>query len=177
MAILAILVGLVVPNFFGVTDESEAIQIQGQHEKMREAVYLYHSDTSRWPNEWSGAPLTTTAQHQLWLADGVSGWDGPYIDRPILQKNRWGGNWGVRDGRRLNLTLVDNTAAGGGLLYTVLMYEDVPNVVAEALDEAMDDGDRTTGAVQWGGDNPGNSSNGGGDPDDKNVLLIVIAKQ
>ncbi|MBT9163574.1 MAG: Type II secretion system protein G [Chloroflexi bacterium] len=90
MAILAILVGLVVPNFFGVTDESDAIMMQGQHEKMREAVYLYHEDTGEWPTEWSGAPIGA-AGHELWFPVGVGGWDGPYIDRPILQKNPWGG--------------------------------------------------------------------------------------
>jgi general secretion pathway protein G len=90
LAILAVLVGLVLPNLFGVTGEMDAIMIQGQHEKMREAVLLYHNDTGTWPTEWSAVGLNVTAQHQLWLADNVTGWAGPYINRPILHENRWG---------------------------------------------------------------------------------------
>jgi prepilin-type N-terminal cleavage/methylation domain-containing protein len=37
MAILALLVGLVLPNLFGARAGMDAIMIQGQHEKMREA--------------------------------------------------------------------------------------------------------------------------------------------
>jgi hypothetical protein len=45
-----------VPNLFDVIDGGEAIQIMGQHEKMREAVFLYYQDTSTWPTEWAGLP-------------------------------------------------------------------------------------------------------------------------
>ena len=150
MAILAILVGLVLPNLFGVTDDADAIQIQGQHEKMREAVYLYHSDTGEWPNEYVGT-------HNLW-SHNISGWDGPYIERPILQKNRWGGHWGVWKNVGLNVTGVSGT-------YTVLFYDDVPPHVRTEVDIAKDDGDGATGAVQtlslnW-----------------TDRLVIVIAKQ
>ena len=179
MAILAILVGLIVPNFFGVTDEADATQIMGQHEKMQQAVFLYYLDTGEWPTEWSEAALGETALHQLWHAGGVAGWDGPYIDRPILQENRWGGYWGVREDRRLNLTGINNTEAGGGVLFTAFLYANVPLHVAEALDKAMDDGVRYTGAVQYGGDRwPHNCRWSGGAPDeDENYLEIIIAKQ
>ncbi|MCL0087835.1 type II secretion system GspH family protein [Dehalococcoidia bacterium] len=179
MAILALLVGLIVPNFFGVTDNADAIMIQGQHEKMREAVYLYHLDTGQWPTEWSGAPLDNTALHQLWHADNVGGWDGPYIERPILQENRWGGFWGVVENRRLNLTGLDNREGYGGVLFTAFLYANVPLHVARALDEAMDDGVRYTGAVQYGGVTwPNNHWMSGGAPDeDRNFLVIIIARQ
>ncbi|MBT9141427.1 MAG: Type II secretion system protein G [Dehalococcoidia bacterium] len=186
MAILAVLVGLVLPNFFGITDEADSIQIQGQHEKMREAVYLYYTDTGEWPTEWSGSDLAADHHHQLWLdADDITGgaltvggWDGPYLDRPILQENKWGGNWGVVESRRLNLAGANNTPGAGGELYTALLYENVPLEVAEALDAAMDDGERTTGAVQYGGlDWPHNHVDSGGPADDDNFLAIIIAKQ
>ncbi|MCL0084529.1 hypothetical protein M1N82_03200, partial [Dehalococcoidia bacterium] len=101
-----------------------------------------------WPTEWSGDPVWTTNRHQLWHAGDVGGWDGPYIERPILQENRWGGRWGVFEDRRLNLKGIDNRE---GVLFTALLYENVPLHVARALDEAMDDGVRDTGAVQYGG--------------------------
>ncbi|MCL0039068.1 type II secretion system GspH family protein [Dehalococcoidia bacterium] len=171
MAILAILVGLIVPNFFEIPDNADAIMIQGQHEKMREAVLLYYLDTGEWPTEWSGVALGTTAKHQLWHADNVSGWDGPYIDRPILQKNKWGGNWGVYE----NVTLW-----GMDGLYTVLFYDNVPRIVCEQVDQAMDDGDPAsgwyTGAVQF---RAGANFPGVGNPPtpEGNRLTIIIARQ
>ncbi|MCL0075757.1 type II secretion system GspH family protein, partial [Dehalococcoidia bacterium] len=155
MAILAILVGLVLPNFFDITDEADATQIMGQHEKMREAVFLYYLDTGQWPTEWSGSPLGTRADHQLWRADNVAGWDGPYLERPILQENRWEGYWGVVENRKL-------TGAADGN-YTVLLYANVPREVCRDIDERMDDGIRTTGLVRYFGDYWGS-----GPPDDAN---------
>ena len=171
LAILAVIVGLVVPNFFGIMDGADAVQIQGQHEKMREAVFLYHEDTGEWPTEWSDSDLGTI-YHQLWdNIVGASGWDGPYLDRPILQDNRWGGRWGVHENRLLS------GAAGGIDDYTVLLYAGVPLEVAQNLDKAMDDGDGTTsghnsGVVQYFG-----TSWGSGVPDNANYLSIIIAKQ
>jgi len=174
MAILAILVGLVLPNFFGITEDADAIQIQGQHEKMREAVWLYHTDTGQFPSEWSGAPLGTPAHHQLWFANAITGWDGPYIERPILQKNRWGGNWGVWE---------DVSIHGMPGLYTVLFYDNVPLVVCRQVDRAMDDGDLVTGwhtgAVQFrsGANFPTAPPPAHAPTPEGNRLTIVIAKQ
>ncbi|MCL0060351.1 type II secretion system GspH family protein [Dehalococcoidia bacterium] len=167
MAILAILVGLVLPNFFDITDEADATQIMGQHEKMREAVFLYYLDTGEWPTEWSGAPLDDTALHQLWLDGGVAGWDGPYLERPILQENRWEGYWGVVEDRLL-------TGAPGGISdYTVLLYTNVPLEVCRDIDERMDDGKSWDGLVRYYGDDFGGTAA----PDDANFLSIAIARQ
>ncbi len=170
MAILAILVGLVLPNFFGMTYEAEATMIAGQHEKLREAVFLYYIDTGQFPTEWSGAPLGQHHLHQLWRnrndADTgtVPGWDGPYIERVIEAENRWGGFWGVYENRHLS------GAAGGR--YTVLLYANVPREVCEILDEMIDDGSRTGGIVRYYG-----TYWGSGGEDDDNFLSIMIARQ
>ena len=181
LAIVAVLVGLVIPNVFEIPTQADVTQIQRQHEKMRAAVFLYHMDTAQWPTEWSGAGLGAGNQHQLWLAANdagtgdVGGWDGPYLDRPILQNNRWGGDWGVHEDRILNLAVLDNTT---GDEYTVLRYEKVPLGVAEALDAAMDDGLWYSGAVQFGGNDwPSNHPISGGGPLDSNFLEIIIARQ
>ena len=139
LAILALIVGLVVPNFFGLIEGAEHVQIQGQHEKMREAVFLYFEDTSDWPTEWSG--YNWESGSQLWSKNNIAGWQGPYLDRPIRQLNRWERHWGVREGIWLNVTGVTG-------YWTALVYEGVPASVMLAVDTAMDDGDLATGAVQ-----------------------------
>ncbi|MCL0058683.1 type II secretion system protein GspG, partial [Dehalococcoidia bacterium] len=155
---------LVVPNFFDITDEAVATQIMGQHERMKEAVLLYYTDTGEWPTEWSGASLDNTALHQLWRAGGVAGWDGPYLERPILQENRWEGYWGVFENRKL-------TGAAGGN-YTVLLHSNVPREVCRDIDERMDDGRWWAGLVRYYGTDWGD-----GEPDDANFLSIAIARQ
>lgn len=145
LAILAFLVGLVLPNFFKITEDAPAIIIQGQREKMMEAVYMYHQDCDQWPTELSGAALTTEGDHQLWnneanLVPGtVDGWDGPYVDRPIFQQDKWGGGWGVLE------TVTLTNPAG---FFTCLVYQNVPTEVYDAVEASMDDGVDTTGAVQ-----------------------------
>jgi general secretion pathway protein G len=148
MAILAILVGLVLPDLFGATVGLDAIGIQGQHEKMREAVFLYFEDTGTWPTEWSG---NTTKQ--LW-SDNVTGWAGPYNDRPIEQENRWGGFWGVLETVSMNVTVPASN-------FTVRRHTLVPVADATLVDVRMDDGVAGTGAVQFVGGN----------------LTIIIARQ
>ena len=171
LAILAILVGLVVPNFFKITEDAPAVMIQGQREKAMEAVYLYHEDCDEWPTEWSGALLATEGDHQLWNNEDdagtgtVTGWDGPYIDRPIFQKDKWGGEWGVVETRTL-ANLAGN--------FTVLFYDNVPDEVCIKVDSAMDNGPTgwNSGAVQYHGNNQWS-----GAPNDNNRLIIVIAKE
>ncbi|MFP3975316.1 MAG: type II secretion system protein [Dehalococcoidia bacterium] len=192
LAIMAIIVGLVVPNMFGIMGDAEAVQIQGQHEKMREAVFQYYADTSEFPTEWSRYDLSDSGNksfHQLWTdindtGDGTVGaWDGPYLDRPVLQENRWDGFWGVFE---------DVELEAEGDYYTVLAYEDVPLEVCREVDAAMDDGTGTddsgqsTGVVQYDAEQEQDLTGGDGTPwynqpdfntDDANVLVIAVAKQ
>jgi hypothetical protein len=106
---------------------------------------MYHQDCDQWPTELSGAALTTEGDHQLWnneddLGTGtVDGWDGPYVDRPIFQQDKWGGEWGVLE------TVALTNPAGN---FTCLVYQNVPTEVYNAVEASMDDGTTTTGAVQ-----------------------------
>ncbi|MFP3975368.1 MAG: type II secretion system protein [Chloroflexota bacterium] len=192
LAILGIIVGLVVPNMFGIMDDAEAVQIQGQHEKMREAVFSYYADTSEFPTEWSRYDLSDSDNkrfHQLWSDTNdegdstVTGWDGPYLDRPVLQENRWDGFWGVFE---------DVELEADGEYYTVLAYEDVPLEICREVDAAMDDGTgsddsgQSTGIVQYDAEQEQDLTGDDGtdwyeqpdfNTDDANVLVIAVAKQ
>ncbi|MFP4641925.1 MAG: PQQ-binding-like beta-propeller repeat protein [Chloroflexota bacterium] len=139
LAILSLIIGLVIPNFFGITGDTKCQMIVGEHQKMREAIYDYYTDTGEWPYEWSNYPAGNTSKHQLWGDGGFVGWDGPYLDRPILQDHDWGGDWGIKN---------DQTLTGLGR-YTCLMYQGIPDDVARCVDETMDDGSADSGLVQW----------------------------
>ncbi|MFP4641519.1 MAG: type II secretion system protein, partial [Dehalococcoidia bacterium] len=189
LAILGIIVGLVVPNMFGVIGEAEATQIQGQHEKMREAAFQYYADTSEYPTEWSGHAVSgNEGEHQLSTnADnsgntdpGVNGWAGPYLDRPILQENSWDGYWGI----------VEDIELESGEYYTVLAYQLIPLEICQEIDAAMDDGHQDSGVVQYDATDPQKNSDDRDHPsdwdawygqdfdtDDDNTLVIAIAKE
>ncbi len=204
MVILGLIVGLVVPNVTIITKKADSTLIAGQHEKMREAVYKYYHDLNAWPTEWSqytaaadyDGTVDGTSEnenddtHQLWCSanDDDSGtlvsWAGPYIDRPLLQDDRWGGDWGV----------IENFKLKGGGTFVCLVYTDVPQLVCRQVDQLMDDGTGTddsgqdSGVVQYDDNatidantlnNDWDSTDPGGawGADDDNVLVIAIFKQ
>ena len=199
VSILAVLVSLVVPDILNakasLTMKAHAIKIEGQYQRIREAVYLYYQNTGQWPTEWSEDSLAAyPGDHQLWCnrndADTgtVCGWDGPYIERPILRENYWNGYWGVVEDFRLSVFGADE--------FTCLVYFNVPKEVCRQVDKLMDDGTgdddegQDSGLVQYDDDGDANG-NGiveipGEDQDwrtmtfragDGNVLVIAIAKQ
>lgn len=206
LSILAILVGLIVPNIAGTTKKGHAVMILGQHEKFKEAVYTYYEDTGQWPTEWSQYTAATdydgtvdnTSEnenddtHQLWCSSNdddtatVAQWNGPYIDRPILQNDFWNGDWGV---------IEDFDLCGfGNDKFTCLVYTNVPQDVCRRVDKLMDDGTGTndngqnSGIVQYDADMTINVNNlsgidwdtapgGAWDVDTDNVLVIALFKQ
>ena len=198
LVILGLIVGLVVPNFAIITKKADSTFIAGQHEKMREAVYKYYHDVSAWPTEWGGVNLSEEKNHQLWTnkddaGNALSAWAGPYIDRPILQDNRWNGDWGVLE----KVKFFDTNLSG---TYVCLVYDNVPKLVCEQVDALLDDGDNDAGVVEYTSNNSGDTDHAAIDLDDtsgngsevdwtdgnssssldegtNNILVIAIFKQ
>ena len=145
VAILAILVGLVLPNFSGIMKDAKTTMVQGQLEKAREACFFFHADTGTWPNEYSdndgdGYRLLTNGKE---TGGGViANWDGPYLERPFVT-NEWGGVTRVLyDDPRLDSWVgthsfsVSGTSTTGKDCY--LGLDNVPRDVCKVLDKAID---------------------------------------
>lgn len=89
VAILAVLVALVLPNFGGLISQAKTVTVQGQLEKAKEACLAFNTDTGTWPREYSDS--SSTSNRQLTQNQpGLTGWNGPYLERPFLA-NKWGG--------------------------------------------------------------------------------------
>ncbi len=89
VAILAVLVGLVLPNFAGVISQAKRVTVQGQLEKAKEACFAFNTDTGTWPREYSDS--SSIGNRQLTKNQpSLSGWSGPYLERPFT-RNQWGG--------------------------------------------------------------------------------------
>ena len=150
LAILAVIVGLVMPNFFEIIPGARTTMIRGQHEKMREAVFSFYIDTGTFPNEWSddGGKRQLTNN-----TPPASDWNGPYLERPPVP-NDWGGvtrvvyadPWYTTElpGRRFDI--------GGGATTgkdSYLLLSNVPRSVCIILDRLIDgtDDDWDSGVV------------------------------
>ena len=145
VAILAILAGLVLPNFSGIIGNAKTTMVQGQLEKAREACFSFNADTGTWPNEYSDNDADGYRQ----LTNGkevsgsmIAGWDGPYLERSFVT-NEWGGVTRVLyDDPRLDSWVGHHSFSIGGVVTTgedcYLGLDNVPREVCKTLDKDID---------------------------------------
>ena len=145
VAILAILVGLVLPNFSGIIGNARTTMVQGQLEKAREASFFFHADTGTWPDEYSdngGDGYRQLTNGKETGGSLVTNWDGPYFERPFLS-NGWGGVTRIMlddASGRAHLNGYDfdisGTATPGSDCY--LYFSKVPRKVCKTIDKKLD---------------------------------------
>ena len=145
VAILAILVGLVLPNLSGIIGNARTTMVQGQLEKAREASFFFHADTGTWPDEYSDNDGDGYRQLTNGKETGgslVTNWDGPYFERPFLS-NGWGGVTRIMlddASGRAHLNGYDfdisGTATPGSDCY--LYFSKVPRKVCKTIDKKLD---------------------------------------
>lgn len=145
VAILAILVGLVLPNFSNTIGNAKTTMVQGQLEKAREACFFFHADTGTWPLEYSDNDAS--GYHQLTngrKSDGslIPNWNGPYLERPFVS-NGWGGVTRIMCASSSNRAHLNNhafdistTTTSGSDCYLYLTK--VPRKVCQSLDRKVD---------------------------------------
>jgi len=110
IAIIAVLAAIVAPSAFKAVDKGKISAAVGNFKSIKTAVMAYYADTGAWPAAGAvGAGLVAT--------DGVSGWDGPYLDK-WPGKGQWGAGvytFGITAGppqtRWVSLSLVPQAAA------------------------------------------------------------------
>ena len=81
MTIMAILVGVVSMRAGGQTDKAQATKIMKIADELKTACALYHADTGFTAREYSNYQGAT--YHRLALDPGVTGWAGPYLEKPL----------------------------------------------------------------------------------------------
>ena len=138
---------------------------QGDHikdlaETLRNCCERYKGDTGVYGYEYSTS--TANGNHRFSITQTVQGWDGPYIDHPLMRSdNPFSGHVYVY----ANLTgsaggfLANGFNLTGGAADThtgdgnFIGMRDIPEDIAELVDEAFDEGIagdwRTTGRGEW----------------------------
>jgi prepilin-type N-terminal cleavage/methylation domain-containing protein len=148
VSILVVLAGIAIPVIASQVNKAKAGKILRLAETLRSACERYKGDTGTYGREYTTS--TSAINHRFSIAQtSVPGWDGPYIDHPLTQAdNPFGGDvyvysdlTGTGSGVRPNgFSLTgsgSNTHTGQG---NFLGMKDIPQDVAEMVDEALDRG-------------------------------------
>lgn len=161
VSILVVLAGIAIPVIANQVDKAKAAKILNLAETLRGACERYRGDTGQYCREYTRS--TANNNHRLSINQAaINGWDGPYIDHPLtrgdnpygghiyIYNNLTGSGGGVRP-NGFDLT-------GGGAVTHMgpgnfVGFRDIPQEVAELVDEALDEGLPgswdTRGRVEW----------------------------
>ncbi|GEM_PF-2790469 len=139
LAVLAVIVGLVLPNFSSTIGKSKTVMLQGQVEKAKEACFSFYYDTGGCPQEYSDDPAIRQLSQNL---PAAAGWQSPYLERPFLS-NDWGGVMRIVNDKASSRSLLNNYAfdisgfsPAGNDCY--LYLDGVPRKVCASLDQRFD---------------------------------------
>jgi general secretion pathway protein G len=94
LGILVIVFALAAPRFFGAREKANLNATKVQIEAFRGALDKYKFDTMDYPTTEQG--LNALFQTPAGSEDeegSVSGWEGPYMNKPALPKDPWGNDY------------------------------------------------------------------------------------
>lgn len=146
MTIMTILVGVVSMRASGMTAKARAAKIVATVEALRTPVILYHEDTGAWPVEYSNSQGANV--HRLTFDSGVTGWEGPYIEDPVRRSMNPSGSWvniynqipsNYSNSNGIDID-GDGTAEFTGTQGCLIVFDNIPQEVAEKVDAAFDQG-------------------------------------
>jgi general secretion pathway protein G len=151
IAIIAILAAIIAPNAFRAIEKAKIARAISETKTIKTAVLSYYSDTGTWPSRYR---LTDTLNPFLTNPTGVSGWDGPYVEK--WNAHPWAGHIGWDP----TIDLDHNGVIDG----CVVLDDDRPGTSSSdnqgrvprrsmiKIDEMLDDGNLATGYVQGDGE-------------------------
>jgi general secretion pathway protein G len=94
LGILVIVFALAAPRFFGAREKANLNATKVQIEAFRGALDKYKFDTMDYPVTEEGLQALFEAPAGSEDEEGtVSGWDGPYMNKPALPKDPWGNEY------------------------------------------------------------------------------------
>jgi type II secretory pathway pseudopilin PulG len=92
VAILAILAGVLTPMVIKEVGKSKTSRVKNDMDAIATAFLQYYTDTSYWPEKWSGESSTKkdfVGYDCLYTnSKKLGGWDGPYLERGVLSGSK-----------------------------------------------------------------------------------------
>ena len=89
LGILVVVFALAAPRFFGAREKAEKSATKVQIMAFQAALDKYKFDTRSYPATEQGLEVLFQKPAES-EESSVSGWDGPYMDKPELPKDPWG---------------------------------------------------------------------------------------
>ncbi|MFH1564002.1 MAG: prepilin-type N-terminal cleavage/methylation domain-containing protein [Nitrospirota bacterium] len=126
VAIVAILAGAMIPFITSAKEEARIASMLQMADTLALACRQFNSDTGRCPRE------QTTPNDHLWAnVNSYPGWDGPYIQEPLLNlRNPYGGF--------IDVSSTINPI--GSICNIAIIFHDVPRNVTQKADTMVDIG-------------------------------------
>jgi len=149
IAIVAILAAIIAPNAFRAIEKTKISRAISDTRAIKTAALSYYADTGTWPPQYR----LTNVLNPFLSNPGISGWDGPYIEK--WNPHPWAGHVGWDPTIDL-----DNSGIVDGC---VVLDDDRPGTSSSdnqgriprgsmiKIDEMIDDGNLATGYVQGDG--------------------------
>jgi len=88
IAVIGILAAIIAPNAFKAIEKGKIAAAESDYKSIKTGSMSYYADTGQWPAD--GVTGTTSPNPFMAAPAGVSGWDGPYLEK-FPARNPWGG--------------------------------------------------------------------------------------
>jgi prepilin-type N-terminal cleavage/methylation domain-containing protein len=185
VALIAVLAAAVIPSIASQVTKGDLGRIQSDLVSVRGAMEQFLGDVRRYPN--SAGQLTnqptvsqlTLATQAVYTAAEVSRWRGPYIGKDSVSMLATG--YAATIDPTFHTMIVGLSGvfqpASPGANDTKWAFVAIPGIsqaTAQTIDNAMDDGALTTGALRWKAFD--NADNAGGAVDTLKFLAMTINK-
>lgn len=178
VAVIGILASVAAPMIFDAIRNARVTAFVEDVNALKTAVTRYYNDTGVFPNH---IPTDARENYKVLLrnpaAAPVAGWDGPYIEKDIVNPFRADGYRGIVSTGNANFQFdldgdgnVDTTRA------TVLRIDNVSDTDAQRISDILDnDGDVVSGTGSWQAS--GRVKRYGTNSDHPHILLVYLVRE
>jgi type II secretion system protein G len=84
IAIIAVLAAIIAPNAFRAIEKAKVARVAADLKAIKSAAGSFYADTGQWPvyvNNQTYIWIIAAQNHPLLVDVGISGWDGPYLEK------------------------------------------------------------------------------------------------
>jgi prepilin-type N-terminal cleavage/methylation domain-containing protein len=162
IALVAILAAVVVPTVANQLKKGDPNRVGSDFSSIQGAVEQFLSDVRKYPNSigqltntiaTTGANMNPLTSTNVYGSADVTRWKGPYLTKDSVSAIQTGfGNSFVYTFSECNFSTSSNTCGGvatTNINYLTLVMAGVDSVTWVAIDNAIDDGNKSSGIVRW----------------------------
>ncbi|MDD4907945.1 MAG: prepilin-type N-terminal cleavage/methylation domain-containing protein [Candidatus Omnitrophica bacterium] len=88
IAVIGILAAIIAPNAFKAIEKGKIAAAESDYKALKTGAMSFYADTGQWPAD--GVVVATSPNPFLAVPAGVTGWDGPYLEK-FPARDPWGG--------------------------------------------------------------------------------------